>query len=73
MMLKGPPILAVPLNVPVPTFATTKLFVLLVPLKIAPYAMLPGVTCRIGVATGALVALPVTVVFVPLPPVNVTL
>ena len=72
-MLNGAPTLAVPLNVPVPMFCTVKLFVLLVPFKIVPYAMLPGVTCNTGVGTGALVALPVTVVFVPLPPVKVTL
>jgi hypothetical protein len=72
-MLKGAPTVAVPLNVPVPMFWTVKLFVLLVPFKIVPYATLPGVTCNTGVGTGALVALPVTVVFVPLPPVKVTL
>ena len=72
-MLNGAPTLAVPLNVPVPIFCTVKLFVLLVPSNIVPYAMLPGVTCNTGVGTGALVALPVTVVLVPLPPVKVTL
>jgi hypothetical protein len=35
--------------------------------------MLPGVTCNTGAGTGALVALPLTVVFVPAPPVKVTL
>ena len=54
-------------------FCTVKLFVLLVPTRIVPYPMLPGVTWRIGVGTGALVALPLTVAFVPLPPVKLTL
>ncbi len=54
-------------------FCTVKLFVLLVPTSNVPYPMLPGVTWRIGVGTGALVALPLTVVFVPLPPVKLTL
>ena len=72
-MLKGALTLAAPLNVPFPTFATVKLFVLLVPLKIVPYDMFPGVTCRTGSITGALVALPLTVTFVPLPPVKLTL
>jgi hypothetical protein len=72
-MLKGEPTLAVPVNVPVPTFCTVKLLVALVPVKIVPYAMLPGVTWITGVSTtGAFVALPVTVVFVPAPPVKVT-
>jgi hypothetical protein len=73
-MRKGAPAtLAVPLNVPVPTFCTVILFVALVPLKIVPYAMFPGVTWMRGGNTGALVAVPVTVTFVPLPPVKVTL
>jgi hypothetical protein len=72
-MLNGASTLAVPLKVPVPMFWTVKLFVLLVPFKIVPYPILPGVTCNTGVGTGALVALPVTVVFVPLPPVKLTL
>jgi hypothetical protein len=71
-MLKGEPTLAVPVKVPVPTFRTTKLLVALVPVKIVPYAMFPGVTWRMGVRAGALVPLPVTVVFVPAPPVKLT-
>ena len=54
-------------------FCTVKLFVLLVPTSNVPYPILPGVTWRIGVGAGALVALPLTVVFVPLPPVKLTL
>jgi hypothetical protein len=73
-MRKGAPTpLTVPLNIPVPTFCTVILFVALVPFKIVPYAMFPGVTRKIGAGTGALVALPVTVTFVSPPPENVTL
>jgi hypothetical protein len=72
-MLKGDPTLAVPLNVPVPIFLTVKLFVELVATNIVPYPMLPGLTWMIGVGTGALVALPLTVVFVPPPPLKFTL
>jgi hypothetical protein len=43
-MLKGAPTLAVPLNVPLPTLRTVKLFVMLVPLNTVPYDMLPGVS-----------------------------
>jgi hypothetical protein len=71
-MLKGAPKLAVPFNVPLPTFCTVKLFVLLVPIKIVPYDMLPGVTWIMGFNTGALVALPDTLTLAPPPPVNVT-
>jgi hypothetical protein len=72
-MLNGEPTLAVPVNVPAPVFCTVKLFVVLVPVKIVPYAMLPGVTWMMGVGVGALVALPATVALVPPPPVKVTL
>jgi hypothetical protein len=72
-MLKDAPTLAVPLNVPPPTFCTVKLFVLLVPLNTVPYDMLPGVTWITGFNTGALVALPDTTAFVPPPPLKLTL
>jgi hypothetical protein len=43
-MLKGDATLAVPLNVPLLTFTTTKLFVTLVPTDTVPNGRLLGVT-----------------------------